>query len=92
MTTNDLMTEAPVTHKTAQTRRIGAGGVRLAYRRFGARGVTPLVMLQYFRGNLDNWDPALTDALAAEREVILVAYPACVWRPSARPGDVPRSG
>ena len=32
-------------------------------------------MLQAFRGNLDNWDPALTDALAAGREVILVDYP-----------------
>jgi pimeloyl-ACP methyl ester carboxylesterase len=32
-------------------------------------------MLQHFRGNLDNWDPALTGALAAEREVILVDYP-----------------
>jgi pimeloyl-ACP methyl ester carboxylesterase len=31
-------------------------------------------MLQHFRGNLDNWDRALTDALAAEREVILVDY------------------
>ena len=33
------------------------------------------MMLQHFRGNLDNWDPALTDALASEREVILVDYP-----------------
>jgi pimeloyl-ACP methyl ester carboxylesterase len=49
--------------------------VRFAYRRFGAAGATPLVMLQHFRGNLDNWDPALTDGLAAEREVILVDYP-----------------
>jgi hypothetical protein len=32
-------------------------------------------MLQHFRGNLDNWDPALTDALAAEREIVLVDYP-----------------
>jgi pimeloyl-ACP methyl ester carboxylesterase len=31
-----------------------------------------LVFLQHFRGNLDNWDPALVDAIAAEREVILV--------------------
>jgi pimeloyl-ACP methyl ester carboxylesterase len=31
-------------------------------------------MLQHFRGNLDNWDRALTDALASEREVILVDY------------------
>jgi pimeloyl-ACP methyl ester carboxylesterase len=31
-------------------------------------------MLQHFRGNMDNWDPALTDALATERELILVDY------------------
>jgi len=30
----------------------------------------PLVLLQHFRGNLDNWDPALIDALAAGRRVI----------------------
>jgi pimeloyl-ACP methyl ester carboxylesterase len=27
-------------------------------------------MLQHFRGTLDSWDPALVDALAAERDVI----------------------
>jgi pimeloyl-ACP methyl ester carboxylesterase len=64
-----------VTHQMAETRFVDAGGVRLAYRRFGAATETPLVMLQHFRGNLDNWDPALTDALAAEREVVLVDYP-----------------
>jgi pimeloyl-ACP methyl ester carboxylesterase len=36
------------------------------------RAAAPL--LQHFRGNLDNWDPALTDALAAQREVMLVDY------------------
>ena len=64
-----------VTHLTAATQFIDAGDVRLAFRRFGTAGLTPLVMLQHFRGNLDNWDPALTDALAAERQVILVDYP-----------------
>jgi pimeloyl-ACP methyl ester carboxylesterase len=68
-------TVAAVTHMTAATRCLDADGVRFAYRRFGAAGETPLVMLQHFRGNLDNWDPALTDALAGEREVILVDYP-----------------
>jgi pimeloyl-ACP methyl ester carboxylesterase len=63
------------THQTAETRFVHAGGVRFAFRRFGAPGATPLLMLQHFRGNLDNWDPALTDALAGEREVILVDYP-----------------
>jgi pimeloyl-ACP methyl ester carboxylesterase len=28
------------------------------------------VLLQHFRGNLDNWDPALIDALATDRRVV----------------------
>jgi pimeloyl-ACP methyl ester carboxylesterase len=70
-----MSTQSPVQPATPATRFIDAGGVRFAYRRFGAGGATPLLMLQHFRGNLDNWDPALTDALAGEREVILVDYP-----------------
>jgi pimeloyl-ACP methyl ester carboxylesterase len=70
-----MTTEVRVTHQTAETRFIEAGDERLAYRRFGRAGATPLVMLQHFRGNLDNWDPALVDALASEREVIIVDYP-----------------
>jgi pimeloyl-ACP methyl ester carboxylesterase len=31
-----------------------------------------LLLLQHFTGTLDNWDPALTDALASERELILL--------------------
>ena len=69
------MTSSAVTHATAETRFVEAAGVDFAYRRFGNRAGAPLLMLQHFRGNLDNWDPALTDALAAEREVILVDYP-----------------
>jgi pimeloyl-ACP methyl ester carboxylesterase len=65
---------AGITHNTAETRFVGAAGIEFAYRRFGSPAELPLVMLQHFRGNLDNWDPALTDALAAEREVILVDY------------------
>src|SRR6516162_4607171 len=42
-----------------------------AYRRFGEGPGLPLLCLQHFTGTLDNWDPALTDALASEREVIV---------------------
>jgi pimeloyl-ACP methyl ester carboxylesterase len=59
---------------TARNRTIEASnGVTYAYRRFGERSTDapPLVLLQHFRGNLDNWDPALVDALASMREVIL---------------------
>jgi pimeloyl-ACP methyl ester carboxylesterase len=45
-------------------------GVDYAYRDTGGAGAAPLVLLQHFRGNLDNWDPALIDALASARRVI----------------------
>jgi pimeloyl-ACP methyl ester carboxylesterase len=54
----------------ASTRRVAAdNAIEYAYRDTGDSAV-PLVLLQHFRGNLDNWDPALIDALAAERRVI----------------------
>ncbi|WP_433281626.1 alpha/beta fold hydrolase [Pseudonocardia xinjiangensis] len=51
-----------------------ANGITYTYRRFGngAPDKPPLLFLQHFRGNLDNWDPDLVDAIAAEREVILL--------------------
>jgi len=45
-------------------------GVEYAYRDTGGEDGVPLVLLQHFRGNLDNWDPALIDALATARQVV----------------------
>jgi pimeloyl-ACP methyl ester carboxylesterase len=60
-----------VTALTAPTRLVQAGnGVRYAYRRFGNQDSVPLVLMQHFRGSMDNWDTELLDTLAAEREVI----------------------
>jgi pimeloyl-ACP methyl ester carboxylesterase len=56
---------------TAPTRYLDVGKERFAYRRFGATVGTPLVFTQHFMGNLDNFDPAISDALAVGREVIL---------------------
>jgi pimeloyl-ACP methyl ester carboxylesterase len=56
---------------TAPTRFVEAGGIRYAYRRFGAETGTPLVLLQHFRGGLDNWDPVVTDLLARGSSIIL---------------------
>src|SRR5712691_4456153 len=48
-----------------------ANGVGYAYRDTGGgESAVPLVLLQHFRGNLDNWDPALIDALATTRRVV----------------------
>lgn len=46
-----------------------SNGIEYAYREVGTSPV-PLVLLQHFRGNLDNWDPALIDDLSAKRRVI----------------------
>jgi pimeloyl-ACP methyl ester carboxylesterase len=59
------------THNTAPTRFARVDETRFAYRRFGNPVGTPIVLLQHFMGNLDNYDPAITDALASRREVIL---------------------
>src|SRR5271168_2935212 len=58
-------------HRTAPTQFIEANGIRFAYRRFGKAGGAPLVFNQHFRGTMDYWDPAVTDGLARNREVIL---------------------
>src|SRR3954449_6859003 len=62
---------APTGEYVAAANRMvsAANGVDYAYRQVG-EGTSPLVLLQHFRGNLDNWDPALVDALARDRRVV----------------------
>jgi hypothetical protein len=43
------------THETARTKFVQAGDVRFAYRRFGKRGGLPLLFLNYFAANMDDW-------------------------------------
>ncbi len=59
------------THQSAPTQFVEANGIRFAYRHFGKPGGVPLVFNQHFTGTMDHWDPAVTDGLANEREVIL---------------------
>jgi pimeloyl-ACP methyl ester carboxylesterase len=58
-------------HQTAPTQFVEANGIRFAYRRFGNAAGVPLVFNQHFTGTMDHWDPAVTDGLAREGEVIL---------------------
>src|SRR3989449_2712551 len=63
-------TDPPTGYADASIKRVTAeNSIEYAYRDLGA-GDVPLVLLQHFRGNLDNWDPALIDDLAAERRVV----------------------
>jgi len=65
-----VTTETSVRYTETSTERVeAANAIEYAYRDTGDSAV-PLVLLQHFRGNLDNWDPALIDALTAERRVI----------------------
>ena len=59
------------THQTAPTQFVEANGMRFAYRRFGKAGGVPIVFNQHYLGTMDYWDPAVTDGLARDREVIL---------------------
>src|SRR5258705_5140363 len=59
------------THQTAPTQFVEANGIRFAYRRFGKAGRVPIVFNQHYAGTMDYWDPAMTDGLARDREVIL---------------------
>ncbi len=58
------------TLETAPTRYVEGGGIRFAYRQLGPSTGTPLVLLQHFSGNIDAWDPAVVNTLAADRPVI----------------------
>jgi pimeloyl-ACP methyl ester carboxylesterase len=62
-------------HETAPTQFVQIGDVRVAYRRFGQRGTRPLLLLNYFAANMDDWDPRITNGFAAMRDVIIFDYP-----------------
>jgi pimeloyl-ACP methyl ester carboxylesterase len=80
VSTREALSEASLVSKvqdgqlTAGNLSLEVGDVSFVYRRFGnEETVAPaLLMLQHFRGNLDNWDPALVDRLAQDRDVILL--------------------
>ena len=65
-----MTTTTGLSYGTAPNQLIRAGnGIDYAHREIGSSTV-PLVLLQHFRGNLENWDPQLVDALAAQRRVV----------------------
>ncbi|SDX70895.1 alpha/beta fold hydrolase [Paenibacillus sp. CF384] len=59
-----------LTAQTVPTSYIEAGGTRYAYRKLGKPSDIPLVLLNRFRGTMDDWDPAFVNALAMNRTVI----------------------
>jgi pimeloyl-ACP methyl ester carboxylesterase len=72
-------------------RVVAATGIEYAYREMG-EGAVPLVLLQHFRGNLDNWDPALVDALAAWHRVVVFDNVGVGATTGATPGTFAQMG
>ena len=70
MTQLAIANEDVATLETAPTHYVEGHGIRFAYRRLGPAIGTPLILLQHFSGNIDAWDPAVVNALAADRPVI----------------------
>ncbi len=58
------------THHTVPTQFVEADGIRFVYRRFRKREGVPLVFFMHFTGTMDHWDPAITDGLPLDREVL----------------------
>jgi pimeloyl-ACP methyl ester carboxylesterase len=73
---------------SAPTQFIQTKDQKYAYRRFGGGTARPLLCLQHFTGTLDNWDPAVTDPLATEREVILFENAGLGRSSGAVPGTI----
>ena len=57
--------------ETAPTQYIEADGVKFSYRTLGPKTGTPLVFLQHFTGTMDAWDPAVVNAMAKTRQVVV---------------------
>ncbi|PSJ52182.1 alpha/beta fold hydrolase [Kumtagia ephedrae] len=60
--------------KTALTRHVEAAGTRFAYRRLGPDAGVPVVLLNHWGANLDNFDPPIVEGLAADRPVYALDY------------------
>src|ERR1700755_1232987 len=58
-------------HQTAPTQFVEAKGIRFESRRLCKAAGGPIVFNQHFTCTMDYWDPAVTDGLARDREVIL---------------------
>jgi pimeloyl-ACP methyl ester carboxylesterase len=58
-------------HEDVPTEFVENRGARYAYRRFGGRATIPMLGLGYYNSNMDAWDPAVTNGLAADSEIVL---------------------
>ena len=68
---NDMNNTADFLAVSTPTERLDVDGVTYAYRSFGKTSKHPLVLLQRFRGTMDDWDPAFLEILAKDRQIVV---------------------
>ena len=61
-------------YATVPTQFIEANGIKFAYRSYGKEGDMPVVYFNHLTANLDNCDPRIMDAIAAQRHIISFDY------------------
>lgn len=68
-------TNAKYTYATVPTQFVEAAGIQFAYRSYGKQGDDiPVVYFNHLTANLDNCDPRMMDAIAAQRHIISFDY------------------
>lgn len=85
-----LFDSSPVTQdwRTTPTRTVAAASTQFAYRRLGSGRGVPVVLLNHWGANLDNFDPAVVNALSADRPVFLLDYRGVGWSGGSAPLSV----
>ena len=59
---------------TVPTKFVEANGIKFAYRSYGKEGDIPVIYFNHLTANLDNCDPRIMDAIAANRQIISFDY------------------
>lgn len=62
------------TYATVPTQFAEANGIKFAYRSYGKQGDIPVIYFNHLTANLDNCDPRIMDAIAANRHIISFDY------------------
>ena len=62
------------TYATVPTQFVEANGIKFAYRSYGKAGDIPVIYFNHLTANLDNCDPRIMDAIAAQRQIISFDY------------------
>lgn len=61
-------------YATVPTKFVETKGIKFAYRSYGKVGDIPVIYFNHLTANLDNCDPRIMDAIAAERQIISFDY------------------